>query len=314
MVNAGHRSHVPATSDSLITNILFLAIAMTLQSKTLFITGASRGIGLAIALRAARDGANIVIAAKTVESHPNLPGTIYTAAEEIGHAGGTALPLVVDVRDEASVDRAFDEAVQRFGGIDILVNNASAISLTDTPSTDMKRYDLMQQINARGTYLCTRTALPYLSRAANPHVLNLSPPLDLDPKWFGPHVAYSIAKFGMSLCTLGQAREFKSLGIAVNSLWPVTTIDTAAVRNKLGDMANSSRNPEIMADAAYAILTKQATEVTGNFFLDEQVLREEGVTDFSSYARHPLAPLTADYFVSDQILDSLPTELVRLPQ
>ncbi|MFM0372774.1 SDR family oxidoreductase [Paraburkholderia aspalathi] len=287
---------------------------MTLQSRTLFITGASRGIGLAIALRAARDGANIVIAAKTVESHPNLPGTIYTAAEEIRRAGGTALPLIVDVRDEGSVVRAFDEAVQRFGGIDILVNNASAISLTDTPSTDMKRYDLMQQINVRGTYLCTRTALPYLSLAANPHVLNLAPPLDLDPKWFGPHVAYSIAKFGMSLCTLGQAREFKSRGIAVNSLWPVTTIDTAAVRNKLGDMANSSRNPEIMADAAYAILTKQATEVTGNFFLDEQVLREEGVTDFSSYARNPLAPLTADYFVSDRILDSLPTELVRLPQ
>jgi citronellol/citronellal dehydrogenase len=302
------------TSDSLITNFLFLVMAMTLQSKTLFITGASRGIGLAIALRAARDGANIVIAAKTVESHPNLPGTIYTAAEEIERAGGTALPLVVDVRDEGSVVRAFDESVQRFGGIDILVNNASAISLTDTPSTDMKRYDLMQQINVRGTYLCTRTALQYLSCAANPHVLNLAPPLDLDPKWFGPHVAYSIAKFGMSFCTLGQAREFMPLGIAVNSLWPVTTIDTAAVRNKLGDMANSSRNPEIMADAAYAILTKQATEVTGNFFLDEQVLREEGVTDFSSYARHPLAPLTADYFVSDQILDSLPTELVRLPQ
>jgi len=314
MLNAGQRSYVPATSDCLVPTIIFLAMAMTLQSRTLFITGASRGIGLAIALRAARDGANIVIAAKTVESHPNLPGTIYTAAEEIGRAGGTALPLVVDVRDEGSVVRAFDEAVQRFGGIDILVNNASAISLTDTPSTDMKRYDLMQQINVRGTYLCTRTALPYLSRAANPHVLNLAPPLDLDPKWFGPHVAYSIAKFGMSLCTLGQAREFKPLGIAVNSLWPVTTIDTAAVRNKLGDMANSSRNPEIMADAAYAILTKQATEVTGNFFLDEQVLREEGVTDFSSYARNPLAPLTADYFVSDWILDSLPTELVRLPQ
>jgi citronellol/citronellal dehydrogenase len=314
MLNAGQRSHVPATSDSLITNVLFLAMAMTLQSKTLFITGASRGIGLAIALRAARDGANIVIAAKTVESHPNLPGTIYTAAEEIERVGGKALPLVVDVRDEGGVVRAFDEAVQRFGGIDILVNNASAISLTDTPSTDMKRYDLMQQINVRGTYLCTRTALPHLTSAANPHVLNLAPPLDLDPKWFGPHVAYSIAKFGMSLCTLGQSREFRSLGIAVNSLWPVTTIDTAAVRNKLGDMANSSRIPEIMADAAYAILTKQATEVTGNFFLDEQVLREEGVTDFSSYARHPLASLTADYFVSDQILDSLPTELVRLPQ
>jgi citronellol/citronellal dehydrogenase len=287
---------------------------MTLQSKTLFITGASRGIGLAIALRAARDGANIVIAAKTAESHPNLPGTIYTAAEDIERAGGTALPLVVDVRDEASVARAIDEAAQRFGGIDILVNNASALSLTDTPSTDMKRYDLMQQINVRGTYLCTRTALPHLRHAPNPHVLNLAPPLDLDPKWFGPHVAYSIAKFGMSLCTLGQAREFKSLGVAVNSLWPVTTIDTAAVRNKLGDMADSSRSPEIMADAAYAILTKRATEVTGNFFLDEQVLRDEGITDFSSYSKRPLAPLTADYFVSDQILDSLPTELIRLPQ
>src|SRR5271163_3385625 len=199
-----------------------------LAGKTVFITGASRGIGLAIACRAARDGANIALAAKTSEPNARLPGTIYSAAKAVEETGGRALPLVVDVRDEVAVGAAIEATVKRFGGIDILVNNASAISLTDTPSTDMKRYDLMQQINARGTYLCTRTALPYLSRAANPHVLNLSPPLDLDPKWFGPHVAYSIAKFGMSLCTLGQAREFKSLGIAVNSLWPLTTIDTAA--------------------------------------------------------------------------------------
>src|SRR5216684_361169 len=204
---------------------------MTLAAKTLFITGGSRGIGLAIGCRAARDGANIVIAAKTAAPHRSLPGTIYTAAEQIEEAGGTALPMVVDVRDETSVARAIEQTVTRFGGIDILINNASALSLTDTPSTDMKRYDLMQQINVRGTYLCTRLALPYLRRAANPHILNLSPPLDLDAKWFGPHVAYSIAKFGMSLCTLGHAREFKPLGIAVNSLWPLTTIDTAAVRN-----------------------------------------------------------------------------------
>ncbi len=193
------------------------------------------------------------------------------------------------------------------------MNNASALSLTDTPSTDMKRYDLMQQINVRGTYLCTRATLPHLSRAVNPHILNLAPPLDLDPKWFGPHVAYSIAKFGMSLCTLGHAREFKSLGVAVNSLWPLTTIDTAAVRNKLGDKAGSSRSAEIMADAAYAILIKEATEVTGNFFLDEEVLRSEGVEDFSHYAGDPQAPLAADYFVSDEIIARVATLLIRLP-
>ncbi len=286
---------------------------MNLASKTLFITGGSRGIGLAIACRAARDGANIVIAAKTAEPHPSLPGTIYSAAEEIERAGGGALPLIVDVRDEASVTRAIDETVDRFGGIDILVNNASALSLTDTSSTDMKRYDLMQQINVRGTYLCTRTALPHLRRAANPHVLNLAPPLDLDPKWFGPHVAYSIAKFGMSLCTLGHAREFKPLGIAVNSLWPLTTIDTAAVRNKLGGMADSSRTAQIVADAAYAILIKDASKVTGQFFLDEEVLRAEGITDFSSYARNPVAPLMADYFVSDEVIARSPTQLTQLP-
>ncbi|ODV42462.1 short-chain dehydrogenase [Cupriavidus sp. UYMMa02A] len=286
---------------------------MKLQSKTLFITGASRGIGLAIALRAARDGANIVIAAKTSTPHPSLPGTIFTAAEEIEAAGGAALPLVVDVRDEAAVVRAMEQAVGHFGGLDIVVNNASAISLTDTASTDMKRYDLMQQINARGTYLCTRSAMPYLRHAANPHILNLSPPLDLDPKWFGPHVAYSVAKFGMSLCTLGHAREFAALGIAVNSLWPLTTIDTAAVRNKLGSMATSSRTPEIVADAAYAILTKPSREVSGNFFLDEEVLRNEGNTDFSRYEKEIGAPLMADFFVSDEAIARVPTNLIRHP-
>lgn len=287
---------------------------MTLAGKTLFITGASRGIGLAIGCRAARDGANIIIAAKTAEPHPSLPGTVFTAAAEIEAAGGTALPLVVDVRDEASVARAIERAAERFGGIDILVNNASALSLTDTPSTEMKRYDLMQQINTRGTYLCTRSALPHLRRAANPHVLNLSPPLDLDPKWFGPHVAYSIAKFGMSLCTLGHACEFKPLRIAVNSLWPLTTIDTAAVRNHLSNLAYASRTPNIVADAAHAILTKDAAKVTGNFFIDEEVLRAEGIEDLSPYAKVPHTSLTADYFVSDRIIDRSPTRLIRLSE
>jgi citronellol/citronellal dehydrogenase len=287
---------------------------LTLQAKTLFVTGASRGIGLAIARRAARDGANIIVAAKTADPHPRLAGTIYSAAREIEEAGGRALPIVVDVRDETSVVRAMQQGVDHFGGIDILVNNASALSLTDTPNTDMKRFDLMQQINARGTYLCTRSALAHLRHAANPHVLNLSPPLDLDPKWFGPHVAYSIAKFGMSLCTLGHAREFASCGIAVNSLWPLTTIDTAAVRNHLGDLTGASRSPQIVADAAYAILTQDARRVTGNFFLDEEVLRAQGIEDFSKYTQDPLAPLSADYFVSDAIINRLPTKLIALPQ
>jgi citronellol/citronellal dehydrogenase len=287
---------------------------MSLRGKTLFVTGASRGIGLAISCRAARDGANIIIAAKTADPHPRLPGTIHTAAQEIEQVGGHALPLVVDVRDESSVIRALEQGVERFGGVDILVNNASALSLTDTPSTDMKRFDLMQQINARGTYLCTRSALPYLRRAANPHVLNLSPPLDLDPKWFGPHVAYSIAKFGMSLCTLGHAREFAAIGIAVNSLWPLTTIDTAAVRNHLGTLNAASRSPRIVADAAHAILTQDARQVTGNFFLDEDVLRGRGIEDFSQYANDPDAPLSADYFVSDAVISRLPTRLIRLPE
>jgi citronellol/citronellal dehydrogenase len=279
---------------------------MTLQGKTLFITGASRGIGLAIALRAARDGANVAVAAKTAEPHPRLQGTIHTAAAAIEQAGGKALPLVVDVRDEAAVEDAVARTVARFGGIDVLVNNASAISLTDTPSTEMKRYDLMQSINARGTFLCTRAALPHLERAANPHVLTLSPPLDLQAKWFAPHVAYTIAKFGMSLCTLGHAEEFRRRGIAVNSLWPLTTIDTAAVRNKIPELADASRSPAIMADAAYAILTKPAREVTGRFFIDEEVLRAEGVTDFSAYAPASGATPALDFFVPDAVAARLP--------
>jgi len=283
----------------------------TLSQKTLFITGGSRGIGLAIACRAARDGANIIIAAKTAEPHPKLPGTIYTAADAVERSGGKALPIVVDVRHEAGVAAAIRAGLERFGGIDILVNNASALSLTDTPTTDMKRYDLIQQINARGTYLCTRLALPHLQRASNPHVLNISPPLDLNPKWFGPHVAYSIAKFGMSLCTLGHADEFKSYKIAVNSLWPITTIDTAAVRTHLQDLTDASRTPEIMADAAHAIFLKPSHAVTGHFFLDEEVLRSEGVTNFDRYAVNPSLPLVADYFVSDEILGRLPTKFTR---
>ncbi|MFC4819310.1 SDR family oxidoreductase [Dokdonella ginsengisoli] len=277
---------------------------MTLQGKTLFITGASRGIGLAIALRAARDGANVAIAAKTAEPHPKLEGTIHTAAAAIEQAGGKALPLVVDVRDEAAVEDAVARTVERFGGIDVLVNNASAISLTDTPSTEMKRYDLMQSINARGTFLCTRAALPHLERAANPHVLTLSPPLDLQAKWFAPHVAYTIAKFGMSLCTLGHAEEFRGRGVAVNSLWPLTTIDTAAVRNKIPQLADASRSPAIMADAAYAIVTRPAREVTGRFFIDEEVLRAEGVTDFSIYAPVSGAKPALDFFIPDEVAAS----------
>jgi citronellol/citronellal dehydrogenase len=274
---------------------------MNLANKTLFITGASRGIGLAIALRAARDGARIAIAAKTGEPHPRLEGTIHTAAAAIEAAGGAALPLLVDVRDEAAVDAAIARTAARFGGIDILVNNASAISLTDTPATEMKRYDLMQAINARGTFLCSRAALPHLRRASNPHILNLSPPLDMQAKWFAPHVAYTIAKFGMSLCTLGHAQEFRADGIAVNSLWPLTTIDTAAVRNMLSTLADASRSPAIMADAAHAILTRPSRETTGNFFIDEDVLRAQGQTDFSMYAPHSGAEPALDFFVPDDV-------------
>lgn len=261
---------------------------MSLAGKTLLITGASRGIGLAIALRAARDGANVAVLAKTTEAHPRLPGTIYSATEAIEAAGGQALALPCDIRHEDQVKAAVDATVARFGGIDVVVNNASAISLTDTPSTEMKRFDLMQQVNTRGTFLVTRTALPHLAKAANPHVLVLSPPLNLAPHWFGPHVAYTIAKYGMSLCVLGWGEEFRGR-IAANALWPRTVIATAAVQNLLGgdEMVARSRTPEILADAAYAILCKPAATTTGNFFLDEDVLRAEGVTDFDRYANDP---------------------------
>lgn len=285
---------------------------MSLAGRTVFITGGSRGIGLAIALRAARDGANVVIAAKTTEPHPKLPGTIFTAAEEIEAAGGQALPVVCDIRFEEQIAAAVAAAVARFGGIDILINNASAISVTPTLLTDMKRYDLMNGINTRGTFLVTKVCAPYLKRATDAHVLNIAPPLDMDAKWFAPHVAYTIAKMGMSLCTLGHAREFEADGISVNSLWPLTAIDTAAVRNVLGGdgMAKASRTPEIMADAAYQILTSPFGRRTGNFFIDEEVLREAGVTDFSTYAPHTDGPLVLDFFVPDYVVERTPTKLV----
>lgn len=273
----------------------------TLTGKTLFITGASRGIGLAIALRAAKDGANVTIAAKTTEPHPKLSGTIYTAAEAIEQAGGQALACVVDIRNEAMVQQAVAQTAEKFGGIDILVNNASAISLTGTLQTPMKRYDLMQQINTRGTFLCSQTCLPHLLKAENPHVLNLAPPLNMETRWFAPHTAYTMAKFGMSLCVLGMAGEFKKQGVAFNALWPKTTIDTAAIRNVVGaELANRSRKPDIMADAAHAILTRSSRDCTGNFYVDEEVLREEGVSDFSGYAVTPglkNAELQPDFFI-----------------
>jgi len=274
----------------------------TLANKTLFITGASRGIGLAIAKRAAQDGANVAVAAKTAEPHPKLEGTIYTAAEEIEAAGGKALPLVVDVRDEVSVNTAMDSTAERFGGIDIVVNNASAIQLTGTPQTDMKRYDLMHQINTRGTYMVTKHALPWLEKGDNPHVLMLSPPLDMKEKWFAPHVAYTMAKYGMSMCVLGFAGEFRSKGISVNALWPRTTIATAAVNNLLGGDAlmRASRTPEIMADAAHLVLTSPAPDFTGNFCIDDTLLYEAGVRDFDKYRVDPTKALQQDFFVPDE--------------
>lgn len=272
---------------------------MNFKGKTVFITGATRGIGKAIALRLAKDGANIVIAAKTAEPHARLEGTIYTAAAEIEAAGGKALPLVVDVRDEASVAAAVQQTVDTFGGIDILVNNASAIQLTNTEMTDMKRYDLMNGVNTRGTYMTTKYCLPYLKKSANPHVLTLSPPLNMEPRWFGNHVAYSIAKFGMSMCVLGMAEEFKPYGVAMNALWPRTTIATAAIKNLLGgdEMMERSRYPEIMADAAYAIFSRDSKTCTGNFFIDDEVLASEGVSDLSKYAVNPDMELMPDFFV-----------------
>ncbi len=268
-----------------------------LANKTLFITGASRGIGKAIALRAAADGANVVIAAKTAEPHPKLPGTIFTAAKEIEAAGGKALPLVVDVRHDDEVLAAVAKAVETFGGIDVLVNNASAISLTGTLQTPMKRYDLMHQVNLRGTYLCSQACLPHLLKAQNPHVLNLAPPLNMKAKWFQNHVAYTMAKYGMSMCVLGMAEEFRGK-VAFNALWPRTAIATAAIDMIGGEaMMKRSRTVEIMADAAHAILLRPHAECTGNFFIDDEVLAAEGVTDFSKYTVDPnIEPMT-DFFL-----------------
>ncbi|HEY8950771.1 MAG TPA: NAD(P)-dependent oxidoreductase [Rhizomicrobium sp.] len=276
---------------------------MSLKGKTLFISGASRGIGLAIAVRAARDGANVAVAAKTAEPHPKLPGTIYTAAEEIEKAGGKALPVICDIRFEEQVQAAVDQTAAKFGGIDICVNNASAISLTGTLQTDMKRYDLMNSINARGTFLVSRTCIPYLKKAANPHVLNLSPPLDMNPKWFAGHTAYSMAKYGMSMCVLGMAAEFAGEGIAFNALWPRTGIATAAIRNALaGDEGmKHCRTVDILADAAYLIFNKKAKDFTGNFLIDDTFLAENGVKDFDQYRVDPTKDLMPDFFVPDNM-------------
>ena len=282
---------------------------MSLANKVVFITGGSRGIGLEIGKRAARDGAKVVLAAKTAEPHPKLPGTIFTAAEEIIGAGGEALPLILDVRDEENVLKAVEETVSHFGGIDICVNNASAISLTKTPDTDMKRYDLMHQINGRGTYLVSKYCIPHLKKSSNPHILNLAPPLDMKAKWFGPHLAYTMAKFTMSMCVLGMAEELKADGIAVNGLWPRTAIATAAVKNVLGgeELMNISRKPEIMADAAYEIFIKDSKEFTGNFCIDDLVLHESGVKDFTKYADVSFDKLAPDFFVPDDT--PLPEEI-----
>jgi citronellol/citronellal dehydrogenase len=282
---------------------------MSLKGKTLFITGGSRGIGLAIAHKAAAEGANIVIAAKTVAPHPKLEGTIHTAAAEIAKAGGRALPLAVDVRDENAVRSALDEAALKFGGIDIVVNNASAIQLTSVAATDMRRYDLMQQVNARGTFVVSKFAIPYLTRAENPHILMLSPPLDMAEKWFAPHTAYSMAKFGMSLVVLGLAGELRGK-VGVNALWPRTTIATAAIRNLLGGdtMMQRSRKPQILAEAACRIFNKPKT-FTGNFLIDDTFLAGEGITDFDQYRVDPSQPLQMDFFVPD---NSLPPAGVTL--
>jgi citronellol/citronellal dehydrogenase len=279
------------------------ATSSSLSGKTVFITGASRGIGKAIGLRAARDGANIVVTGKTDTPHPKLPGTIHTAAAEMEQAGGRALAVPMDIRDEAQVEAAIARAAERFGGIDVVVNNASAIALTGTLETPMKRFDLMHQVNTRGTFLCTQKAIPYLKRAENPHVLNLAPPLasTLRPRWFAPHVAYTMAKYGMTLCTYGMAEEFKDDGIAVNALWPRTAIDTEAIRLISGDDARRTRTrrPEIMADAAHFIVTRPSRTYTGRFLIDDNVMREAGVTDLSVYLQPggKEADLMSDFFL-----------------
>ncbi|MAZ25158.1 MAG: short chain dehydrogenase [Porticoccaceae bacterium] len=273
-----------------------------LSGKTLFISGASRGIGLAIAKRAARDGANIVIAAKTKEPHPRLPGTIYTAAEEIESSGGKALPLIVDVRFEDQVEAAIEATISKFGGLDILINNASAINLSDTDSLSMKNYDLMHSINTRGTFLCSKKAVPYLKKSENPHVINLSPPLNMETRWFQNHVGYTMAKFGMSMCVLGMHSEYKRFGIAFNALWPRTAIATAAVANHLGGevMMAKSRTPEIMADAAYIIMNRDSKKFTGNFCIDDEILNSEGITDLVKYQvdqNLDISDLVPDFFI-----------------
>ena len=270
----------------------------TLAGKTLFITGASRGIGREIALRAARDGANLVVAAKTAEPHPKLAGTIHSVAEEIRAAGGKALPVQLDVRDDAAIAQAVKQAVDTFGGIDILVNNASAIGLTPTLETPARRFDLMMGVNVRATFLCSQACIPHLRRSANAHILTLSPPLNMNPKWFAGHVAYTMSKYGMSMCTLGMAEELRGDGIAVNSLWPRTTIATAAIEvNFPRAILDASRHASIMADAAHAVLTSEARANTGNFYIDEEVLKRAGVKDFSRYAVKPGVPLFQDLFV-----------------
>ncbi len=271
----------------------------TLKGKTLFITGASRGIGKAIALRAAQDGANIAVVAKTKEPHPKLPGTVYSSVEDIESAGGNAIPCIADIRFEDQIQAAIDATLDNFGGIDILVNNASAINLSPTLEIEMKRYDLMFSVNVRGTFLCSKLCIPFLKKAENPHILNLSPPLNMDPKWFKNNVAYTMAKYGMSMCVLGMAEEFKNDGIAVNALWPRTSIATAAIRNLLGGKSavRHSRKPEIVADAAYFILTKPSKECTGNFFIDEEILKEHGITDLDKYAEDSSVELYNDFFL-----------------
>jgi citronellol/citronellal dehydrogenase len=272
---------------------------MSLEGKTLFISGASRGVGLAIAMRAARDGANVALIAKTAEPHPKLEGTVYTAAEQIQQAGGRALPVVGDIRDEARVAQAVAQTVERFGGIDVCVNNASAIDLSGTEALQMKRYDLMQAVNTRGTFVVSRACIPHLKRSANPHILTLSPPISLEPRWLGPHIGYTIAKYGMTLCALGFAAEFREDGIASNALWPRTLIATAAVQNLLGGDAAMARarKPGLYADAAYAVITRPSRDCSGNAFLCEDVLAEEGVTDFDRYAYLPGAEPQVDLYV-----------------
>ena len=289
---------------------------MTLQDKTIFMSGGSRGIGLEIAKKCAANGANIAIAAKTASPHPKLSGTIYTASKEIEAEGGKALPIVCDIRNEEAVDNAINSCIKEFGGIDICINNSSAVSPTPTTLTPMKRYDLMNEVNARGTFMLSQKCHPYLKKAVNPHIVNIAPPLDMDKRWFKNHTAYTMAKYGMSMCTLGMAEEFRKDGIAVNSLWPMTSIDTAAVRNILGgdSMAKMSRLPTIMADALYELIIKPANEVTGQFLIDEFVLAEAGKINFSKYNQPNYdGPLAADFFIPSEWVNRSASNVMEHP-